>query len=481
MAGGIVSIWSLIKLVNLAMICLVSAATCRLTRFSTMKKTPMFRTAFAICMIVSLSLMTAAARAAGCAVPIGGALKADNTEVWSRLVTLSGGKGSKWLVVPTASATPEKSAAQIIHSLEKHGATAEMIPLSDKLASFKMVELVRDPAWITKVNTAKGIYFAGGAQERITTALFDKESLRTPMLAAIWQMFEEGGVVAGSSAGAAIMSETMFREPPEILTIMKSGAKRGRDIDRGLGFVGGGLFVDQHFLKRGRIGRMLPVMAQEGIKLGLGIEENSAAIICGDDVEVIGGKGALLVDLRNANTSKAFQPFRVSGAMLTYLDHGDRINLKTFTVTPSASKLKGNKIDPSAANSKPYNNNVRFYADMLGDNTIVNAMSALLDSPAEQTLGLAFAPDKGAASGIGFEFRLYKANGTHGYFSTASGGENYTVIRMGLDVKPVRLANPLYSPLSEAADAGVSVPNVIAGENTSSNATPVIRPVEKTK
>jgi cyanophycinase len=387
-------------------------------------------------------------------VPIGGALKNDNTEVWSRLVVLSGGKGSNWLVFPTASASPEKSARQIMDALEKQGAVAEMVPLSSRLKEQDVAAIVRDPKWLAKVKAAKGVYFAGGAQERITAALYEKDGQRTPMLAAIWQMFGNGGVVAGSSAGAAIMSETMFREPPEILTIMKEGAKRGRDIDQGLGFAGKDLFVDQHFLKRGRIGRMLPVMLQEDIKFGLGVEENSAAVICGDEIDIIGGKGALWVDARNANTDKGLQAFNVTNVMLTYLDRGDKINLKTGVVTIAPVKLSGNKLDPNAANFKPYNNSVRFYPDMLGDTTIVNAMGALLDSPATETRGLAFSPNSRSSSGgndssdVGFEFRLFKTKETHGYFTSALGGEDYSVIRMGLDVKPVRLAVPLYVPLT---------------------------------
>ncbi len=408
-------------------------------------------------LLVAMPSYTKAEANVGCAVPIGGALKNDNTEVWSRLVTLSGGKGARWLVFPTASASPEKSAQQIIKALEGQGANAEMVSLSEKLAGNNIATLINDKAWAEKIKNAKGIYFAGGAQERITAALLTKDGERTLMLNAIWQMFEAGGVVAGSSAGAAIMSETMFREPPDNLTILRQGAKRGSEISQGLGFVGKNMLVDQHFLKRGRIGRLLPVMMQEKITLGLGVEENSAAIVCGDNVEVIGGRGALLVDARNANTGAAFQPYMANNIVLTYLDAGDKMNLQTGVVTVSAIKLAGNKLDHNQPNFKPYNKSVKFYPDMLGDNTIVNAMSALLDSSALETRGLAFATDKET----GFEFRLYKTKDTLGYFSSARGNEDYSIIRMSLDVKPVKMAQPLYLPL----DASRALPKL--GENTS--------------
>ncbi|MFX8223305.1 hypothetical protein ABTL15_21465, partial [Acinetobacter baumannii] len=79
--------------------------------------------------------------------------------------------------------------------------------------------------------------------------------------------------------------------------ILKGQWRERRDFDRGLGFVGPELFVDQHFLRRGRIGRMLPAMRALGYRVGIGVEENSAIVVKGDEIEVIGARGALLVEL----------------------------------------------------------------------------------------------------------------------------------------------------------------------------------------
>jgi cyanophycinase len=87
------------------------------------------------------------------------------------------------------------------------------------------------------------------------------------------------------------MSSVMFRDAPSVIGVMKGQLRDGKEVDRGLGFVGSNLFVDQHFLKRGRFGRMIPLMLAKGYKLGLGVDENSAAIVHGDDIEVIGAKG----------------------------------------------------------------------------------------------------------------------------------------------------------------------------------------------
>ena len=268
----------------------------------------------------------------------------------------------------------------------------------------------------------------------------------TPMLDAIWEVFNKGGVVAGTSAGAAIMSTTMIRDAQDVMTVLKFGAKDGQEIDRGLGFVGPEIFVDQHFLKRGRFGRMLPVMLQKGYKVGLGVDENTAAIVRGDEVEVIGFKGALIADLTDASTNKAIKEFNLRNARLTYLDRGDRYNFKTRVTTPSAEKLKAKKLDPNEKNYAPYFTIDAFYPDVLGDTVVVRLMSNLIDNTQKAVIGLAFsAPGtKSTKPDLGFEFQFRKGNDSLGYFTSAFGGEDYTVTNIYLDVVPVQMSKPLY-------------------------------------
>lgn len=398
---------------------------------------------FAVALLLCLGAQQALGQ--GIAVPIGGALKYDNDEVWSRLVQLAGGKGARYAVFATASGTPDKTATAIIAALTRHGAIAEHIPVSAKLQSPDYRLAVNDPMLIAKVKSGTGIFFSGGAQERITEALL-LEGKPTPMLEAIWEVFNKGGVVAGTSAGAAIMSTTMIRDAQDVMTVLKFGAKDGQEIDRGLGFVGPEIFVDQHFLKRGRFGRMLPVMLQKGYKVGLGVDENTAAIVRGDEVEVIGFKGALIADLTDASTNKAIKEFNLRNARLTYLDRGDRYNFKTRVATPSAEKLKAKKLDPNEKNYAPYFTTDAFYPDVLGDTVVVRLMSNLIDNTQKAVIGLAFsAPGtKSTKPDLGFEFQFRKGNDSLGYFTSAFGGEDYTVTNIYLDVVPVQMSKPLY-------------------------------------
>jgi cyanophycinase len=389
-----------------------------------------------------------AAPAKGYAVVIGGALKADNDEVWDRMVALSGGKGSRWVVFGTASENPERTARRVAELLEHSGAVAQTLPVAPQLKWVDLDKAVRDPALLEAVRAADGIFFSGGAQERIVDT-FNPGGRRTPMLEAIWDVYRRGGVVAGTSAGAAIMSTVMFRDAPSVINVMKGQLREGKETDEGLGFVGPNLFVDQHFLKRGRFGRMIPLMLAKGYKLGLGVDEDSAAIVQGDLVEIIGAKGALLVDLNDIQTNPAQGALNLTGARLTYLDRGDKFDLGLRRVMPSTRKLRGQKLDPNAPGYKPEYTNDPFYVDMLGDTIVANAMGFLIDSSQKEVRGLSFDPKAPANDPLadqGFLFRLYKGKDSFGWYSDEFGGDEYTVANIYLDISPVRMSRPLYTP-----------------------------------
>ncbi|RZL39389.1 MAG: cyanophycinase [Rubrivivax sp.] len=398
----------------------------------------------------ALLAFTAPSQAQGTAIVIGGALRLDNDAVWQRIVDEAGGAGARIAVFATAAANPERSAAGIVAALNQRGARAEAIPVAPRLKGANLQANLNDATLIARVAGSRGVFFSGGAQELIVDTL-QPGGEPTAMLKAIRAVQAGGGVVAGTSAGAAVMSRMMFRDAQDNLQILKGIWRQGKEYDRGLGFVGPDLFIDQHFLKRGRIGRMLPAMRALGFTRGLGIEENSAAVIKGTAVEIIGARGALLVDLREATSDARIGAFNLRGAVLSYLDRGDRHDLATGLSTPAPHKLREPRIDPAASDYKPYLQGDGYFLDMLGDGTIVTAMAQLLDGPAPEVRGLAYRVQPRAgdpAPDVGFEFRLHKAPGLVGWFSGALGGEDYTVLNARLDVSPVRVARPLVTPIT---------------------------------
>ncbi len=368
-----------------------------------------------------------AAAVGGISVSIGGALRDDNHAVWQRLVDLAGGPGARYVVLATASGNPEATAAAIVANLQRHGAVAEVLPVAPMLPGIDLAAAVRDPRWVDKVRAARGVFFSGGAQARLVDTL-QPGGQATPLLQAIRDLFNAGGVVAGTSSGAAVMSATMFRDAPDVLAALQQPLRDGAEVDRGFAFLPAGVVVDQHFVKRGRIGRLLPLMSSRGLTLGLGVEEDSAAVVQGTQVEVIGARGLVVVDLAQARSSGAQTPFTVQNARLHWLQAGDRYDLATRQVQAAGR--------PMTTPSSP-SNEAAFYADMLAEGTLVTAMTRLAEGAPQEALGLAFAPGQE----LGFEWRLSKTGDTAAW-DTDRGP---SVAHLRLDVRPVRMASPLYT------------------------------------
>jgi len=377
----------------------------------------------------------------------GGNLRYDNTEVFNKIVELAGGKGAKIAVFPTASGNPVKNGQETIEAFKKYGAAPILIPVAVKNIEVDYQKAVNDPALIKKVEDCKGIYFIGGAQDRITQALYTEIGEKTPLLNAVWNVYKKGGVIAGTSAGAAIMSDTMFKDVGNVLSVLKYGVQEGKEIDKGLGFVGSDIFIDQHFLIRGRFARSLVVMQKKGYKLGIGVDENTALVVKDGTAEVIGYKGALVMDLSAATSDPNIKYFNIKDVKLTYLDRGDQFNLQTKQVIPSTTKLAGTKVDPNNPEYQPHYDNQKFYPDILANSALVDLMFNLIDNKEKEVIGLAFSNVKekeDEKSGLGFEFKFRKSADSLGYYTGAFGGEDYTVMNIYLDVTPIRMREKLY-------------------------------------
>jgi cyanophycinase len=374
----------------------------------------------------------------GSLVIIGGGLRGDNADVWQRIVKLAGGRGARIAVFPSAAGNPERSAQTIIGYLRKWGADAFLVPVAIRLNGSDYRKAAEDTALADKIRKADGVYFAGGDQGRITKALVREDGTQTPVLEAVWALYRRGGVVAGSSAGAAIMSSTMFSNPKAILAMLQTGIADGRELAPGLGFIGDDIFVDQHLLVRGRFARMIPAMLAKGYQVGLGIDEDSAMVVNAQrEVEIIGYKGAMLIDLTRAETDKANPNFNVSNAVISYLDRGDKFNIGTRMFMPSADKA-GGRLDPT----RPLGRGAVFSNDVLGNSAVVDLMERLIDSDQQEAIGIASGNPRSDKLDMGFEFRFTKTPDSVGYISGVA--DAYSILNIRLDIRPIELYRPLY-------------------------------------
>ncbi|CAN5815299.1 hypothetical protein BH23GEM11_BH23GEM11_17410 [soil metagenome] len=267
-------------------------------------------------------------------VVIGGGLSADNEAVYR--VILNGRHGDGPLcVISTAGADPVGSAASAVARFDRWGGegTARAHPLSEDDPA-----VARDPEVVAALSECAGYFFTGGIQSRILN-LFRPEGEGTPAGDAILARWEAGAVVSGSSAGAAMMSDPMIAGGTSQGAFRNGTREGGVRLDPGMGFLPD-LLVDQHFLARGRIGRLLvAVLGPDGVRMGAGIDEDTALVVRGRDLEVVGASGVVLVDGRSANPdiapagSRAFAAIRVE-----LLGPGDRMSLDDWAVRPAPTK-----------------------------------------------------------------------------------------------------------------------------------------------
>ncbi|HND50861.1 MAG TPA: cyanophycinase [Pirellulaceae bacterium] len=382
----------------------------------------------------------------GSLVIMGGSERFDNRAVWSEIVELAGGEGSRIAVFPTASGAPVQDGEDVVRVLNDLGADAFLVPVAIRGFEISYQEAVRDSQLVESVRQATGVFFVGGEQARLRQALVLPDGQNSPLLEAVWAVYRRGGVVAGTSAGAAVMSRIMFRSAQSILATLESGVNMGKEIDFGFGFMPPEWFVDQHCIVRGRFARALVAMNAQGFSYGVGIDEDTALVVRGESARVVGYRGVIVLDLTDADHDADATGFNVKNVKLSYLDRGDTINLRSLHITPAPEKAGDRKVEPSAPDFRPRFRKRVFSNDILGNSALLDVMIKLLDNRFDEAIGLAFdgeAATRGPTAG--YEFRFYRQEDTVGWQTESFGGDDYTVVNIHLDVTRVKMNSPLYT------------------------------------
>lgn len=250
---------------------------------------------------------------------IGGAEdKEGDCKVLREFVRRAGGTQARIVVMTVATELPREVGENYIRVFERLGA-----------ADVRIVDTVEredasSASYLEAIEKSTGVFFTGGDQARITSILKGTE-----IDAAIHKRYQEGIVVGGTSAGAAMMPDIMIVEGdsetnPRVNVV---------DMGPGMGFLPG-IVVDQHFLQRGRLGRLISALAQQPAVLGFGIDENTAVIVSDNKFEVI-GEGAVTVvdvaDLVHTNVGQILkdEALAICGAKLHILPDGYRFDLQS--------------------------------------------------------------------------------------------------------------------------------------------------------
>lgn len=264
---------------------------------------------------------------------IGGALSDSNQEIYSLLFNEIGEDQSLG-IVPTASGVPEETGPENLEffSSVSGGRKVELIDLP-----YNKPERGLDPAYAVEIEKQQGLYFLGGDQSRILN-LFSPEQQETVTYKAAQSVLAKGGIIAGSSAGAAMMSDPMITwgYSPEALVIGDPNIPdRGVGLSHGMGFFPYGL-TDQHFDRRGRLGRLVAGLEETNQPRGYGISENRGIFVHlkNDQIVTVGTQAVMMVDL-SAYTRTGFERQNI---LISYLGEGDTVNGKTGVITIGPNK-----------------------------------------------------------------------------------------------------------------------------------------------
>jgi cyanophycinase len=249
---------------------------------------------------------------------IGGAEdKLRDKAILSRFAKFAGGPEGRVVVISTASSLGDQ-ATEMYRELFLALGLGEVTGLRPEER-----EEADDPAAVSALQGATGVYLTGGNQSRLASVVAG-----TRLGDALFLAHDRGAVLAGTSAGASAMASHM-------VAFGRSGStpkNRMAQLSAGLGILQG-LVIDQHFEQRGRIGRLLAIVAGSPSLLGIGLDEDTCAIVHADQtVQVIGRGAVTIVDGSHVKTDayrgKGYRPLMVSGAVLHSLPAGYWFDLR---------------------------------------------------------------------------------------------------------------------------------------------------------
>ena len=254
----------------------------------------------------------------GSLVIVGGGL---TTQIAQRFIQLAGGPGASIVVIPTALGGDHAAASgqSFARQLAGYGAkNVTVLHTRDR-------EEANSDSFVQPLTEAGGVWFGGGRQWRLVDAY-----LGTKTEQALQGVLERGGVIGGSSAGATIQGSYLVRGDSKTNVIMMG------DHEQGFGYLKN-TAIDQHVLKRNRQFDMIEVIRAKPELLGIGIDEDTAIVVQGDEFEVIGRSYVAIYDHEKMGAEGRFY----------FLAPGQRFDLAARKVKRTTGERRGERPEQS--------------------------------------------------------------------------------------------------------------------------------------
>ena len=241
--------------------------------------------------------------ARGSLVIVGGAMR--DPAIIERFIQLAGGPHAPIVVIPTAGGgeTYDQYYPGLRRFMEAGATDLTVLHTTDR-------EEANSEAFVAALRRARGVWFPGGRQWRLADAY-----LETRVHDELRGVLARGGVIGGSSAGATILGSYLARGDTAVNTIMMG------DHEVGFGFLRN-VAIDQHLLRRNRQFDLVEVIEAHPELLGIGLDEDTAIVVRGDEFEVMGRSYVVIYD---------HERMLDSGGRFYFLGAGDRYDLKART------------------------------------------------------------------------------------------------------------------------------------------------------
>lgn len=261
----------------------------------------------------------------GLLIAIGGAEdRVDEHLILRSFLEAAGGPDSRIVVLATASRVAETGEIYTDLFQELGAGDVEMLEVFTRREA-----LAAGAGSFERLAAATGLFLTGGNQIRLSSVLGGTE-----LAEAIRRRHREGLVVAGTSAGASLLSTHM-------IALGEGGATPRRRLVHlapGLGLAPG-LVIDQHFRRRDRLGRLLTALSYNPGPLGLGIDEDTAAVIDGPGLRVVGSGAVTVADASalsytDSHSVRHGEPIAMFGMKLHLLTAGCSFDLRRRRPSP---------------------------------------------------------------------------------------------------------------------------------------------------
>ncbi len=391
----------------------------------------------------------------------------DSSLICNRMFELAGGKeNSRMAIIPSASSHVGSTISDYEEyfvkelGLKKENVWSVPLAENDDPATLNVNEGEwKDNAYhkeiAEKIIDYNIIYFVGGDQRRYIDVL-KRNNIDSPLLLAIEGIYNNGGIIAGTSAGTNILCKTSIaggRSEEALLNrvVYKSEDDDGTEllILNGLGLIDNIIF-DTHFETRGRLGRLSDAAVITGNKYGLGISEKTAVIIYPDlTAEVVGYGSVLMVDLNNARQISApRKQLHARDICIALLTHGDKYNLTSKQFTPSNGKTS--IINTPYFDANDYHISLNVFKEYETSQILVND---LLDNEAKDVIALMDYDREFEHGDISSFIRFIKTDTTQSWFGKIKPEEaddtlnNYSGTNITLDIIPLKYIRKIKKPM----------------------------------